>query len=133
MKTGTYNEPLPCGGKLKVTETSWEISYDFSGPNTRYHRAFVTVPGQSVEEYICAFNENWMEFQALKESIPKECQFMKGGKMGMSIHIGSLVQGVCIQSHHMPISSEEQLEKIIAGYRYAAQRAPKIQRFLTAL
>jgi hypothetical protein len=133
MKTGTYNEPLPCGGKLKVTKTSWEILYDFSGSDRRRHGAFITVPGKSVEEYIRAFNENWAEFQALKESIPEECEFMKGGKMGMSIHIGSLVRGVCIKSHHMPIGSEEQLEKVIACYRYAAQRAPKIQRFLAAL
>jgi hypothetical protein len=133
MSTGTYNEPLPCGGKLKVTKTSWEISYCFSGSDTGHHRTVVTVPGKAVEEYISAFNDNWAEYQELKASLSEGYEFLKGGKMGMSIHIGSFVQGVCIKSHHMPISSEQQLEKVVSGYRYAAQRAPQIQRFLAAL
>jgi hypothetical protein len=133
MGAGTYKEALPCGGMLKVTKTSWEISYFFSGSDTRHHGISVTVPGESVEDYISAFNENWAEYKALRDSIPKGCEFMKGGKMGMSIHIGSFVQGVCIQSHHMPISSVQQLESVIAGYRYASQRAPQIQQFLAAL
>jgi len=133
MSAGTYEEPLPCGGKLKVTKTSWEISYYFSGPDLRYNGTFVSVQGKSVEQYISAFHDNWEEYKKLKESIPKGGEFSKAGKMGMSIRIGNYAQGVCIQSYHMPISSEQQLEKVISGYRYAAQRAPQIQQFLASL
>ncbi|MDN6321634.1 MAG: hypothetical protein ACTHZY_07520 [Halomonas sp.] len=133
MSTGTYEEPLPCGGKLKVTKTSWEISYYFSGPDMRYNGTFVSVPGGSIEKYISAFSENWKEYEQLKSSIPSDGEFSKLGKMGMDIRIGNFAQGVCIKSYHMPIDTRQQLEKVISGYRYAAQRAPKIQEFLANL
>jgi hypothetical protein len=133
MSSGTYEEPLPCGGKLKVTKISWEISYYFSGPDMRYNGTFVSVPGKGIEQYISAFNDNWADYKKLKESIPKGGEFSKVGKMGMTIRIGRFAQGVCIQSYHMPIYSEKQLERLIAGYRYAAQRAPQIQNFLATL
>ena len=133
MSTGTYEESLPCGGKLKVTKASWEISYYFPGPDMRYNGMFVSVPGASIERYISAFNENWEEYEKLKSAIPSGGDFSKPGKMGMTIRIGAFAQGVCIQSYHMPISSKQQLEKVIGGYRYAAQRAPQIQQFLSSL
>lgn len=133
MSEGIYEEPLPCGGKLKVTKTSWEISYYFPGPDMRYNGTFVSVPGRSIEQYISAFNENWAEYEKLKANIPKGGEFSKPGRMGMSIRIGSFSQGVCIHSYHMPISSRRQLENIINGYCYAAKRAPQIQKFLASL
>lgn len=133
MSKGTYEEPLPCGGKLKVTKTSWEIFYYFSGPDMRYNGTFVSVPGRSIEQYISAFNENWVEYEQLKMALPKGGEFSKLGRMGMTIRIGNFAQGVCIQSYHMPISTVQQLEKVIGSYRYAAQRAPQIQSFLASL
>lgn len=133
MSTGTYEEPLPCGGKLKVTKMDWEISYYFPGPDMRYNGDFVSVPGNSIEKYISAFNENWAEYEQLKSAIPSGGNFSKKGKMGMMIRIGNFAQGVCIQSYHMPISSKQQLQKVISGYRYAFQRAPQIQEFLASL
>lgn len=133
MSTGTYEEKLPCGGKLKVTKTSWEIFYYFSGPDMRYKGTFVSVPGNLVDQYIVAFYENWFEYEQLKAAIPKGGDFSKQGKRGMSIRIGNLHEGVCIKSYHMPISSKHQLEKIINGYRFAAQRAPQIQKLLASI
>ncbi len=130
---GTYEESLPCGGKLKVYKTSWEISYYFPGPDLRYNGTFVQVPGRRVEEYIDAFNENWLEYERLKSSVPKGGAFSKVGKLGMTIGVGGFPQGVCISSYHMPISSVEQLERVTASYRYAEERAPKIQAFLASL
>ena len=49
----------------------------------------------------------------------------------MTVRIGT--QEVCIRSYHMPISSAQQLEKVVGGYRYASQRAPQIQKFLDSL
>ena len=133
MSTGKYEEPLPRGGKLKVTKSSWEISYYFSGPDLRYNGTFVSVPGRAIEQYISAFEENWAEYQQLKKAIPSGGDFSKPGKMGMDIRIGNHFEGVCIQSYHMPLKSREHLDKLISGYRYAAQRAPQIQNFLASL
>jgi hypothetical protein len=91
------------------------------------------VPGGAIEQYISAFKENWAEYEQLKAAIPKGGDFSKSGKKGMTIRIGNFAQGVCIQSYHMPISSVQQLEKVIGSYRYAAQRAPQIQKFLASL
>lgn len=132
MSTGTYEELLPCGGRLKVMKTWWEISYYFSGPDMRYNGTFVSVSGGLIEQYISAFSENWAEYEQLKGAIPKDGNFSKLGKKGMTIRIG-FAQGVCIQSYYMPISSVQQLEKLISGYRYAAQRAPQVQQFLASL
>lgn len=133
MSAGTYEEQLPCGGKLKVSKAAWEISYYFPGIDMRHNGTFVSVPGNSVEQYISAFNDNWTEYEQLKATIPKGGDFSKNGKMGMSIRIGNFAQGVCLRLHHMPISSASQLEKIIGGYRYAVHRAPQIQQFLASL
>lgn len=133
MSAGTYQEPLPCGGTLKVTQSAWEISYYFSGPDLRYKGTFITIPGDSIEQYIVAFNENWKEYEQLKSAIPVGEDFSKSGKMGMTIRIGKFAQGVCIQAYHMPINSEQQLDKVISSYRYAAKRAPQIQKFLDSL
>ena len=130
---GTYEELLPCGGKLKVTKSSWEIAYYFSGPDFRYNGTFFSIPGNSIEHYITAFHENWLEYEKLKDFIPSGGEFSKNGKMGMTIRIGNFAQGVCLHSYHLPIYSIHRLEKIIAGYRYATERAPKIQEFLSAL
>lgn len=110
-----------------------ELPYYFSGPDMRYNGTFVSVPGGSIEKYISAFSENWKEYEQLKSSIPSDGEFSKLGKMGMDIRIGNFAQGVCIKSYHMPIDTRQQLEKVISGYRYAAQRAPKIQEFLANL
>ncbi|MBB1397067.1 MULTISPECIES: hypothetical protein [unclassified Pseudoalteromonas] len=133
MSTGTYEEPLPCGGKLKVTKSSWEISYYFSGPDMRYNGTFVSVLGREINKYIAAFNENWEEFEKLKATIPSGGDFSKQGKMNMYIRIGNFAQGVCINSYHMPINSKQQLKKLLDGYQYASKRAPEIQSFLASL
>lgn len=131
--TGTYEEQLPCGGKLKVSKTSWQIEYYFSGPDSRYNGTFVTVAGVSIAQYIEAFQENWQEYEVLKSAIPKGGEFNKPGKMNMSIRVGGFSEGVCIRSYHMPINSRTKLETVIQGYHYAANRAPQIQQFLAAL
>ena len=52
---GTYEESLPCGGKLKITSDSWEIAYYFPGPDQRHNGTFVSIPGKSIQQYIDAY------------------------------------------------------------------------------
>lgn len=130
--TGTYEERLPCGGKLKVTKVSWEIAYYFPGPDRRYNGTFVSIPGASIQKYIDAYLENWSEYEQLKASIPSGGEFSKDGEMGMSIRLGRVMAGVCLRSYHMPIDSQTRLEHILDGYRYAVNRAPEIQKLLAS-
>ena len=130
---GIYEEPLPCGGKMRVTKASWEIRYYFPGPDMRYNGTVVTIQGRLIQQFIDAYMENWSEYEKLKAVIPRGGDFSKDGKMGMSIRVGSFSDGVCICSYHMPINSQKQLTQILDGYRYAAKRAPEIQEFLAAL
>ena len=130
--TGTYEERLPCGGKLKVNKVSWEIAYYFPGPDRRYNGTFVSIPGASIQKYIDAYLENWSEYEQLKASIPSGGEFSKDGKMGMSIRLGRVMAGVCLRSYHMPIDSQTRLEHILDGYRYAVNRATEIQKLLAS-
>lgn len=130
MNSGTYQEALSCGGTLKVTKTSWEISYYFPGPDLRYNGESLTILGSQLGFYLEAYAENWEEYEVLKTSIPFGGEFSKVGKMGMTIRVGTYHPGVCIKSHHMPVNTRLQLDRQIACYTYARERAPKIQAFL---
>lgn len=131
--TGTYEEHLPCGGRLKISKTDWEILYYFPGPDLRHNGTFKNIPGSLIDQYIQAYQDNWQEYVQLKSAIPSGGDFSKTGKCGMTIRIGNFAQGVCLQSYHMAVSSEEQLKKVLDGYRYGAQRAVQVQEFLRAL
>ncbi len=116
-----------------MNQQGWEISYYFRGPDLRYNGTFVSVRGSLVAQYIEAFEKNWQEFQHLQASIPPGGEFSKPGQMGMKIRIGAFAQGVCLQSSHMPISTRQQLDRVLESYRYAATRAPAIQQMLRSL
>ena len=130
---GTYEEQLPCGGSLKVSSSSWGITYYFPGPTARHSGTFFTIEGVSVPKYIQALRENWQELETLKVSVPSGGEFTKPGKMNMTIRISSFAPGVCLHYHYSPINSRSQLDKVIAGYEYAIQRVPTIQAFLRTL
>lgn len=130
---GTYQEMLPCGGKLVVSSENWYIQYFFSGPDQRYKGTFKNIDGNLLENYISAFEKNFLEFNSLKTALPGDGEFSKNGEMGMTIRIGKFAEGVCLVSYHMPVNNKERLKTIIDGYRYASERAPKIQQLLATL
>jgi hypothetical protein len=133
MSSGEYNEKLPCGGTLIVFKSNWKIQYYFPGPDLRHNGTFVNLHGSDIAKYISAFIENWKEYEQLMEKIPNGGQFSKEGQMGMTIRIGGYHRGVCLKYDFMPITSREELKKVIDSYRYAVQRAPQIQSFLASL
>lgn len=133
MSNCFYEEKLPCGGRLKVTPESWEISYFFSYPNTRYNGTFVTVEGNDVPNYITAFQANWNEYVNLKNSMTPGQELVKLGKQDMTIRIGSFREGVCLRDHHLPICTEQELQNIVASYNYAQLRSQKAHIFLVAM
>ena len=132
MSSKHYEEKLPCGGSLKVYLNKWEISYYFTGPDLRYNGTFITIPGEKIDLYIEAYRENFVEFLALKQTTLNE-KINKPGKMGMQIRVKDYFEGVCIKSYHMPISTNDKLEKLIHGYKHAKSRVSIAQAFLKSL
>lgn len=130
---GIYQERLPCGGTLKITVSSWEIEYYFSGPDYRYNGTFVRIPGDSIQDYIDAYRENWAEYQRLKATVPGGGDFSQRVSQGMTIRIGAFNEGICIQSYHMPIRSLDNLNQLLDGYLYATGRAVQVQKALATL
>ena len=128
--SGTYEESLPSGGKLKIFKNSYEIHYYFPGPDMRHTGTLLTIPKELIEKYIDAFIKNWEEYEELRKSIPSGGEFVKNGLLNMQIRINGHFQGVCIKSYHMPISTKEKINEIIDDYRYAIIRANEVQKKL---
>lgn len=128
--SGTYEEFLPSGGKIKISKKSYEINYYFPGPDLRHTGTLLIIPKELIEKYIDAFIKNWEEYEDLRKSIPKGGEFVKNGLMNMEIRINGYFQGVCIASYNMPISSREKINEIIDDYRYAIIRANDVQKKL---
>jgi len=128
----TYEETLPCGGRLRIFRDNWEIRYFFSGRDLRYKSTFKTIPGEEVEQYIQAYQKNWIDFIALKAATPKGNNVVKYADADMTISIGAF-EGVFLVAFHMPINSDAALESMVGGYRYAQTRVDRIQAFLKTL
>jgi hypothetical protein len=129
----SQSELLVCGGRLTVSAATWEIKYFFPGPDRRYNGTFVTVPGVMIDQYIEAWLDNWAEYQRVVASLPKVSGFSKTCKLGMVIHIGNFVSGLCICLHHMPVCTQVHIDEIVASYSYAKKRALQIQNELHLL
>ena len=132
MAEGTFELTLPCGGTLRIFKSNWEIRYYFPGPDRRYNGTFVTIPGNMIEQYIAAYEDNWEEYQQLKHTVPAGGEFSKLAKMGMSIRVGGFYQGVCLKAYHMPIASRGHLDRVLDGYRDAILRVNGVQTSLNA-
>lgn len=127
---GTYSEELKTGGKIKVTKNGWGIEYYFPGPDFRYKGTFVTIQGDKVSEYMDAWIENFTEYTELKKVIPFDGSFSKRGLMGMTIHVGGYIDGVCLESYHMLVNTEQMLQAVIDDYEYAMKCGEKMMQLL---
>lgn len=125
--TSEYKEGLSTGGTICITQNSWYIQYYFSEPNYRYHGTFVTIPGDDIDAFIHAYKNNFDKYLLLKRMLPKGSLFEIAGEMGMNIRIGGGSEGVCIKSHHMPISTKDQLNRVMIDYANAKKRATLVQ------
>jgi len=128
---GEYNEKLPCGGELKVIDSSWKIEYHFLGPDMRCNDTVVTVYGQEINDYILAWKDNFEDYKTIKSVIPPG-DFCKIGKMDMNIRLG-FAEGVCLKTYHMPIKTEKELDHVIKSYEYAQDRAQRVMKMLRNL
>ena len=133
MSSGEYSENLPCGGRLSVRRGRWDVTYYFPGRDRRHKGESITIASKEIKDYIKAYVENWNEYQALKKTVPPGGDFSKKGKLNMMIRLGKFGRGVCIRSYHMPLSTKEDVQKVIDSYKYAMKRAPQIQQFLAEL
>ncbi|MCU0570423.1 MAG: hypothetical protein MUF49_28105 [Oculatellaceae cyanobacterium Prado106] len=131
--SGTYTEALSSGGNLTITSRNWSIEYYFPGPDLRYKGTFVSVNERDVKDHIQAFQDNWAEYEQMRAMVPNGTEVEKKGQSGMVIRVGGYWPGVSLRSYHMPLSGRGQIDKVIADYRYALDRAPAIQKFLASI
>ena len=68
--SGVYTEKLPCGSSLELKAESFRIHYYFPGSNARHKGSWVDVLGNDIDQYIQAFQVNWIEYLELKNAIP---------------------------------------------------------------
>ena len=122
---GEYKEKLPSGsGELIVSSGSWNIQYYFPGIDSRYNGTFIRIKREAIDNYINAFKNNWIMYNSVKEKTANLGGEIKlKGEMDMTINIGGHHDGVCIQSYHMPLNTEEKINKIISDYCWAKERA----------
>lgn len=132
-KNGTYQEELPCGGALLVTQSGWQIRYYYPGPDLRYTPEFIYVPGGLIDKYIDAYKENFLKFKRMRDELPSGAEYFEAGKRGMTIYVSLAINGVCLQSDFMPVNSEIKLKRLLDGYTYAKQRAIHLQSVLATL
>ena len=132
---GEYKEKLPSGkGELIVSNNSWRIEYYFPGPDYRYTGTWLKITGDLIDKYIEAFEKNWEKYKSLKETISSLKGEMKiEGEMKMTIYVGGHFDGVCIESYHMPLKTEEEIKTVIADYFWAKQRGPEVVNIMNQL
>lgn len=127
---GTYSEALPTGGKLEVTENNWHIKYYFPGPDMRYNGTFFTIYGNSIDEYIDAWESNFQKYLDLKSTLSLDGTYETFGKKNMKISVGGFRDGVCIDGWHMNVQTKEKVNEIINDYKNAKAKAEKIMGLL---
>lgn len=130
---GEYKEILKSGGELVVSPNDWYISYYFSGPDMRYNGTWKRISSKEVDNYINAWKSNFDTYKQLKKELNLDGTFEKTGAAGMKISIGGYRDGVCIDSWHMNIRTQEQVDQIIQDYKNAKSKAIRIQEMLKQL
>lgn len=129
---GHYIEKLKTGGELVVGADSWQIKYYFKRSDPRYSGKDLIVPGDEIDSYISAWQNNFEKYLELKENTERGVNCEVPGEKGMNIRVG-IFRGVCLQSYHMSISTKEKLDSVINDYKYARDIAPKIMTMLKSL
>ena len=132
-ETGSLIESLPCGGQLRAGSKSWAIHYTFAGPDRRFKRIFLSIPGREIPEYIQALRENWSEMERVKAKLPEGSEYAQAGAKGMVIHVGRAMDGIFIWPNRKAIASIGQLESVIRSYEYACSRAKVLQASVASL
>lgn len=134
MTNGRFSEYLPSGGELVANVKSWSIHYYIAGPDLRYNGESFDIPGDKIDDYINAWQENFKKYTELKASIPPKSEFTTRGKMGMIIAINSYFsEGVSLRYRGVNVKTEKELKKIIDNYEFAKKRAVEIMALLKQL
>jgi len=130
---GKYSESLSTGGTLIVEEKKWWIEYYFAGPDMRYKGTFLTLAGSSIDKYIDAWIQNFNEYLKIKRTTPYGIELKKNGLMGMTISVNTHFEGVCLNNYHMPVSNQALLNKVVADYSNAKQKAEVLMKTVSSM
>ena len=130
---GEYKESLKSGGNLIVSEKDWKIQYYFPGPDLRYNGTWKIIFSKDIDRYIEAWKNNFATYLKLKSQLSLEGTYEQIGEAGMKISIGGYRDGVCIDSWHMNVRTQEKIDAIIEDYLNAKKKAIAIQEMLKSL
>jgi len=136
MGTFSYSETLPCTGRLVVNPDGWYIIYTFSGPDLRYKTHTLKINSAEAESYIQALEEAWNKYLDLKQgydSKDKKDPQVINFKRGIYISVGyRSLDGISLSVHSRSkmIASENHLEEVIQGLRYAIKKAKIVTTML---
>ena len=131
---GEYKEKLSDNfGELIVTKNSWSIRYYFPGIDLRHNGTFVQILENEVDKYIKAYKENWEIYLETKKNTANNLEIRIIGEGNMNIFVNGYFDGICIQSCHMPINKEEELNNLLQGFEKAKDRAKVIMDMIRKL
>jgi hypothetical protein len=127
-KKHRYEEKIDLSGfdvivTLHVEYDKWKIRFSFPGPDSRYKWAYFNLNGNEMDSYRKAYKENWDEYKKLKANYKLSGSYSIDGKEGMSINIGGYNEGVCIDSYHLPINTQESLKSILSMFNSCKKKA----------
>lgn len=126
-KTGVYKETLWCGAVIEVTARAWNIQYIF--PTMSYYEKDKTnvLQGEQVDGYIELLTECWDKYEELSETRVHEGSSSVKFAKGMTIKINGTKNGVRLDLPKLMITSGEEIEEIVACFKFAKRRAEEIR------
>ena len=127
---GYYEESLTSGGKLVVTENSWNINYYFPGPDLRYNGTHYSVSGSLIDEYIKAWINNFEKIKLLQSDVPDGGDFEQRGEMGMYIHVNKNGGYVTIDRYNFSVRDEYKLHQVVKDYLISKKKAEILMKYV---
>lgn len=116
-------EALRSGGELVVDHYGWKIRYYFNGPDLRYNGKWVYSNG-NIDDWI----ENFQRYCELKEIFrgQKFCEMGKGDMYITERGVTLLNDFYHLRNSLLPICSQERLDILIADYKAAKAKGPRL-------
>ena len=133
MSQGQYEEKLSDGGTLCVFNHSWEVKYYFPGPDLRHNGTFLRFGDRDIPKLVVAYQSAYQKYLDLKRTIAPGVELKLEQALNLTIRVGGHFEGICLASYHDPVANDSALQRKLAAYAVALDRAPRIQAMLKQL
>lgn len=133
MKLGTtIEEPLSCGGILKVSSKKWYIEF-FIAPDRRHTPTRIALESNMVDYYISIWESCWAEGEKMMSIAPLNGVIESRGPGGLNMRVSRNNVQIGMFPNHIKyaaykiIPSKEVLNQFVGDFRYAIKRAVELQ------